>query len=424
MNFIFLICLAVALCQATGEKLRFDNHTLYRLTPKSQEMVDNLRYLEENAYVAGYTFFTGTIAENVPVDILVPPKEAETFSRFLDDADIESSILNKNIQNAIDAEGFRPEARAGTFDWTSYHTFDEISNWVRNLAFTHADRLTLINGGTTFQGREIIGVKLSTGPENNKPAVFIEANIHAREWITSAVATYILNELVVSQDPAVRRIAEAYVWYIFPVVNPDGFVHSHDNNRLWRKTRTPYTFLCFGADPNRNWPYQWMQGGASNQACSDTYAGPNPLSETSTSSLAFFIDTVGPNLLAYISLHSFSQMLLLPYGHTTAHLDNYDEMLRIGTQAIADLSVRYGTQYVIGNIAETIYVATGGSMDYVKDKFKTPIAYTYELRDRGQNGFLLPANQIIPTSLETLDSLVSIFRSYHQLHPYNETVIG
>ncbi|ERL87559.1 hypothetical protein D910_04950 [Dendroctonus ponderosae] len=70
--------------------------------------------------------YGGTIAENVPVDILVPPKEAETFSRFLDDADIESSILNKNIQNAIDAEGFRPEARAGTFDWTSYHTFDEV----------------------------------------------------------------------------------------------------------------------------------------------------------------------------------------------------------------------------------------------------------------------------------------------------------
>lgn len=43
------------------------------------------------------------------------------------------------------------------------------------------------------------------------------------------MATYILNELVVSQDPAVRRIADSYVWYIFPVVNPDGFVHSHDN---------------------------------------------------------------------------------------------------------------------------------------------------------------------------------------------------
>lgn len=70
-----------------------------------------------------------------------------------------------------------------------------------------------------------------------------------------------------------------------------------------------------------------MTGGASNQPCSDTYAGPNPLSETSTQTLSNFIDTVGDELVAYISLHSFSQMLLLPYGHTTAHLDNYDEMV-------------------------------------------------------------------------------------------------
>lgn len=96
---------------------------------------------------------------------------------------------------------------------------------------------------------------------------------------------------------------------------------------MWRKTRTPYSLLCYGADPNRNWPYQWMQGGASNQPCSDTYAGPNPLSEQSTDSLAFFIDTIGDDLIAYISLHSYSQMLLLPYGHTTDPLDNYSEMV-------------------------------------------------------------------------------------------------
>ncbi|CAG7718000.1 unnamed protein product, partial [Allacma fusca] len=29
-----------------------------------------------------------------------------------------------------------------------------------------------------------------------KPIIFIEANTHAREWITSAVATYIINELL------------------------------------------------------------------------------------------------------------------------------------------------------------------------------------------------------------------------------------
>jgi len=35
----------------------------------------------------------------------------------------------------------------------------------------------------------------------------------------------------------------------------------------------------------------------------------------------------------------------------------------------------------------------------------------YELRDRGQYGFLLPPEQIIPTGEETLDSLVEIFKT-------------
>lgn len=51
-------------------------------------------------------------------------------------------------------------------------------------------------------------------------------------------------------------------------------------------------------------------------------------------------------------------------------------------------------------------------MDWVKGTFGTPLAYTYELRDRGQFGFLLPASQIIPTALETLDSLITILQEY------------
>lgn len=47
-------------------------------------------------------------------------------------------------------------------------------------------------------------------------------------------------------------------------------------------------------------------------------------------------------------------------------------------------------------------------MDWVKGTFGTRIAYTYELRDRGRYGFLLPASQILPSSLETLDSIITI----------------
>lgn len=40
---------------------------------------------------------------------------------------------------------------------------------------------------------------------------------------------------------------------------------------------------------------------------------------------------------------------------------------------------------------------------------RKPVVYTYELRDNGRYGFLLPASQIIPTAEETLDSLVGLF---------------
>ncbi|KAL1516707.1 hypothetical protein ABEB36_000584 [Hypothenemus hampei] len=314
--------------------MRFDNHTLYRISPKTKEMVQFLKNMEELAYSTGYNFFSGVHQEGVPVDILVPPKELEKFKEILEHDDIDGVLLNTNIQEAIDNEGVSAEVGASNFGWNRYHTYDEISQWLREMVFNYDDKLTLLNAGRTFEGRDILGVKLEIGNRRNRRAVFIEVNIHAREWVTSATATYILNQLLINQDAAVRELAESYVWYIFPVANPDGFVFSHTNNRLWRKTRTRSSILCFGTDPNRNWPYQWMQGGASNQPCSDIYAGPRPLSEPSTAALSNFIDTVGQDLIAYISFHSYSQMLLLPYEHTTRHLDNYNEMLAIGREAI------------------------------------------------------------------------------------------
>jgi Zinc carboxypeptidase len=46
----------------------------------------------------------------------------------------------------------------------------------------------------------------------------------------------------------------------------------------------------------------------------------------------------------------------------------------------------------------------------VKGDQRTRFAYTYELRDLGTYGFILPANQIIPTAQETLDSVVVILQ--------------
>ena len=86
-----------------------------------------------------------------------------------------------------------------------------------------------IIGGSSYEGRRIKGVKLSYKEGN--PGIFIEGGIHAREWISPAVVTYILNELILSDDSRVRYMAESYDWYIFPVFNPDGYEYTHTTVR-------------------------------------------------------------------------------------------------------------------------------------------------------------------------------------------------
>lgn len=63
------------------------------------------------------------------------------------------------------------------------------------------------------------------------PIIFIESTIHAREWITAATATYLLNELLTSNDPGIREMSNNYDWVFVPVVNVDGYVYSH--TKVW-----------------------------------------------------------------------------------------------------------------------------------------------------------------------------------------------
>ena len=53
--------------------------------------------------------------------------------------------------------------------------------------------------GRTEEGRDLLVVRVGLG---NRPAVFVEGGIHAREWISPAVITYMVEKLVT--DPANR----------------------------------------------------------------------------------------------------------------------------------------------------------------------------------------------------------------------------
>ncbi|KAI5642824.1 zinc carboxypeptidase domain-containing protein [Phthorimaea operculella] len=340
------------------------------------------------------------------VNIMSPPIHKPALESFLNFYDIKYEITIPDIQAVLDKENVRSYSRSNlrSMSWDAYYPLEDIEAWMSDMAATHSDVVTQIVGGESYEGRQIKGLKISHGEA--KKTIFIESGIHSREWITMTAACYIINELLTSTDEDVRAAAREFDWYIFPVTNPDGYAWTHSDFRMWRKNRRPFG-NNYGVDLNRNWNNNWLAVGASTNPASNNYAGPGPFSEPETRTLSEYIRSVGPIDL-YLSFHSSGQLLLLPFGNTTTPLANYYDAMNIGRRAMGALSVRYGTQYTTGNIAEAIYLAAGTSIDWVKEALQVPLTYCYEFRDKGEFGHLLPADQILPNNQEVWDSILEM----------------
>lgn len=114
--------------------------------------------------------------------------------------------------------------------------------------------------------------------QTNRRSVWLDAGIHAREWISTSTVLYTIARLIngtLARDVNIRKLIDAYDFYFMPVVNPDGYVYTHDDikntwdteeqqeqQRMWRKNRRPHAD-CPGVDLNRNFPFAWDNRGAS-----------------------------------------------------------------------------------------------------------------------------------------------------------------
>ena len=163
--------------------------------------------------------------------------------------------------------------------------------------------------------------KVCKGGCGKKPAVWIDSGIHAREWITPAVNTWMLNELVENEDDH-PDLLDKLDWYFLPLYNPDGYFRSRESDRLWRKTTSSYQGLkCQGTDLNRNFGFQWGdEGSSSNNSCSEIYRGPTPFSEVENRNVANFLTSHKKQIKFFMSLHAFSQMILIPYGFSKEYV--------------------------------------------------------------------------------------------------------
>lgn len=251
MKLVLLLAALVAV--ALAEKSRYDFYRVHTVQIRSPEQMELLGLLQ--AQDMSYDFWSDVEPVGGAVDIMVPPHKRGEFSELMDKNKFEHTIKIQNVQEMIDME--MPSVQPRSFSWESYYQVDDIYAFLDEKIAAFPNAISGFIAGQTYEGRLIRGVKISYGSGNK--AIFVEANMHAREWISSATATYLINDLLTSEDAEIRNMAESYDWYIIPVSNPDGLEFSHTSTRLWRKTRSPNSgSTCIGTDANRNFDFQWM----------------------------------------------------------------------------------------------------------------------------------------------------------------------
>src|SRR5690606_2908792 len=123
-----------------------------------------------------------------------------------------------------------------------------------------------------LEGRAIRGLRITSAPDD-APGLLLNATQHAREWIAPMTAMCVADQLVrEAESNEVSALLDQVVFYVVPVVNPDGYVYSWDVERFWRKNRRDGV----GVDLNRNFGTGWGGPGASDKPQAGNYHGEAP----------------------------------------------------------------------------------------------------------------------------------------------------
>ena len=302
---------------------------------------------------------------------------------------------------------------------TEYIHYDFIQKQSAILKSKYSEILDATTIGKSIENRNLIAFKISdnVNQDENESAIILLGTYHAREWISLNTTYLILQELVTSYNndaSTAELINNSEIW-IVPLVNPDGHEYSRLTYRLWRKNRRNNGDGTYGVDLNRNHSFNWGLDniGSSNRTVSYTYRGTTADSEPETRAVRDLVLKVRPQIL--ISYHSYSQIIIYPWGYTdqpSPDDSSYDSLAKQISKKIKEVhNITYGT----GQGSKLLYTANGDLTDWSYGELGI-LSFTIELRPASRTpGFLLPANQILPTFQENYNAISYIIRQAQKI---------
>ena len=381
----------IFLCGSATAKKNYNNYKVAKFDRNSFEQ------LQDN-----YDIWSSNLKT---VNVLVSPEEFESLEMKFGDL----QIVVDNVQSLLDfeSEAIKETSMKQNSFFETYHTYEEIQTFITETNSNY-DHVTIESIGKTYEGRDITLVKICDDGEcGNDPALYIECNIHAREWVTAASCLYLINELTAKREENADYL-DGLDWYIIPLLNADGYAYSWEEDRLWRKTRTPSPDSnCSGVDGNRNWDDHFrFDGGASDDPCSIVYRGPSPFSEPCTKAASDFVWAHKDEIVYFQDLHAYSQYVMYPFGYTLDPCEDCGKMQDLANRGVVAMYKEDGRSYTTGPWAQMLYYGSGVSTDWAYNVAGIKYSYCIESRpsepeaNTMDSGFILPPDEIVPNAKE------------------------
>ncbi|MBQ0930578.1 hypothetical protein KAK07_17675 [Ideonella sp. 4Y16] len=330
------------------------------------------------------------------------------FARRIDPADDFAALRQRQLDALSRQANPRILGRAASQDvgaeaipgYSCYETVEETQTAAQALVSARPTLASYNVIGSSWEkanglgGYDLKVLKLTNSAiGGDKPKLFVNSAIHAREYVTAPTALALAQQLVngYGTDPEATWILDHHEVHLLLHTNPDGRKKA-ETGLLWRKnTNRNYCGAnsnSRGADLNRNFTFNWniTNGqGSSSSACADTYRGPSAGSEPEIQAVQAYVRSLWPDRRGtgvgdaaprdtsgiHIDLHSYGQLVLWPWGSTATLSGNATDLQTLGRR-FAYLNGHFPEQSI------GLY-PTDGTSDGISYGELGVAAYTFEM---------------------------------------------
>ena len=265
----------------------------------------------------------------------------------------------KDIQDKVAARRLQKTSTiAGIPGYECYPTVEETLTQGSQLATQYANLAEWIDIGDSWTkanasgGYDLMVLKITNKSiTGEKPKLFIHSAMHARELTTAALTLDFAKLLLenYNSDADYQWVVDHHEVHILFHMNPDG--RKIAETGVYQRKNTNQNHCPgsgVGVDLNRNFAFFWNStpDGSSGNECDSTYRGSSAESEPETQAVSNYIRSLFPDVRGeneedaapsntpglHLDIHSYSELVLWPYGHTNTPSPNDAGFVELGNK--------------------------------------------------------------------------------------------